>query len=229
MKNKNTITFEDGINSYSFNLTKSTLYKRFLLTTPLYRIPVDILDDPYSFIKNINSSNGLIVPEREIISDQLNSCVAEQVNPYVILPLFSDRGKQRHVPERSGLNQWNAKGRPRHHDEVYVPIPKKIHTVFPNFFLPRDQSFTLILPDHSRLDAKVCQDDSKALMTNPNKNLGEWLLRTVFELKPRELLTYEYLEVLGIDSVRVERHDDSTYSIDFCEMGTYDDFQTEYL
>lgn len=229
MKNKNTITFEDGINSYSFNLTKSTLYKRFLLDTPLYRIPVDILDDPYSFIKNINSSNGLITPETAIVSEQLNPYVTEQVNPYVILPLFSDRGKQRHVPERSGLNQWNANGRARHHDEVYVPIPKRIHTVFPNFFPPRDQPFTLILPDHSRLDAKVCQDDSKALMTNPNKDLGEWLLRTVFELQPRELLTYEYLEVLGIDSVRVERHDDSTYSIDFCEMGTYDDFQTEYL
>jgi len=220
MRNKNTITFEDGIHEYSFNLTKSTLYKRFTLDRPLYTIAVDILDNPYTFITQIDSSTNSLTHEE---------ASEEQENPYVVLPLFSDRGRQRHVPERSGLNQWNANGRARHHDEVYVPIPKKIHTVFPNFFPPRDQPFTLILPDHNRLDAKVCQDDSKALMTNPNKALGEWLLRTVFELQPRELLTYEYLEVLGIDSVRVERHDDSTYSIDFCEMGTYDDFQSEFL
>lgn len=220
MRNRNTITFEDGIHEYSFNLTKSTLYKRFTLDCPLYTISVDILDDPYTFISQIDSPTSSLTHEE---------ASEEQENPYVVLPLFSDRGRQRHVPERSGLNQWNANGRARHHDEVYVPIPKRIHTVFPDFFPPRDQPFTLVLPDHNRLDAKVCQDDSKALMTNPNKDLGEWLLRTVFELQPRELLTYEYLEVLGIDSVRVERHDDSTYSIDFCEMGTFDDFQTEYL
>lgn len=229
MKNKNTITFEDGINSYSFNLTKSTLYKRFLLDTPLYSIPVDILEDPYSLIKNMDSQGSLLMSETTAISEPQTSPTTEQANPYVILPLFSDHGRQRHVPERSGLNQWNANGRPRHHDEVYVPIPKKIHTAFPDFFPPRDQPFTLALPDHNRLNAKVCQDNSKALMTNPNRDLGEWLLRTVFELQPEQLLTYEYLEIIGIDSVRVERHDENTYSIDFCELGTYDDFQTEYL
>lgn len=30
VRNKNTIQFEDGINEYSFNLSKSTLYKRFI-------------------------------------------------------------------------------------------------------------------------------------------------------------------------------------------------------
>lgn len=232
MKNKNTITFEDGINSYSFNLTKSTLYKRFTLEMPLYNVPVDILDDPYTAIQNLNTSNSPCSNKElqlNIQQEPVNSPLIEESNPYVILPLFSDRGSQRHVPERSGLNQWNANGRARHSDEVYVPIPKKIHSVFPNFFPPRDQPFTLVLPDQRRLDAKVCQDGSKALMSNPNKELGQWLLRTVFQLQPNQLLTYDYLEVLGIDSVRVERRSDSMYTIDFCSMGTYDDFQTEFL
>ena len=33
------------------------------------------------------------------------------------------------------------------------------------------------IPNGSYLRAKVCQDGNKALMTNPNSNLGKWLLR----------------------------------------------------
>ena len=38
------------------------------------------------------------------------------------------------VFEKSGLNQWNAGGRPRHSDEVYIPIPSEIHKNFQGFF-----------------------------------------------------------------------------------------------
>ena len=54
---------------------------------------------------------------------------------------------------------------------------------FPRFFPPRDTPFDLILPDGKILNAKVCQDNSKALMTNPNLALGDWLLRNVLNLK----------------------------------------------
>jgi hypothetical protein len=43
------------------------------------------------------------------------------------------------VFERSGLNQWNARGRKRNESEVYIPIPKLIHDKFPNFFPGRQQ------------------------------------------------------------------------------------------
>ena len=88
-------------------------------------------------------------------------------------------------------------------------------------------SFDLQLPDRSILDAKVCQDNSKALMSNHNKKLGEWLLRQVMDLKEGQLLTYERLEKLGIDSVIVYKHSESYYSIDFREMGSYDQFVLE--
>ncbi|MBM7620195.1 hypothetical protein JOC95_002048 [Bacillus tianshenii] len=254
LSNKNTITFEDGKNEYSFNLTKSTLYKRFITTEPLAEIEVKILENPYSALAKLAE---IMLPKVETYSfksilEQVEdykkeSKQAEQIDmifvdpPYsvgaskqkivsdkhVILPLYSDRGNKRHVPEKSGLNQWNASGRPRHHDEVYIPIPKWIHDVFPTFFPPRDENFQLRLPDKSLLSAKVCQDNSKALMSNPNKDLGEWMLRQVLDLKERELLTYEYLQVLGIDSVIVYKHSEKHYSIDFCEIGSYDLFQSE--
>ncbi|WP_257009385.1 NgoFVII family restriction endonuclease [Bacillus sp. 7884-1] len=261
VSNKNTITFDDGKNEYSFNLTKSTLYKRFFTDDPLTEINVSILEKPYvslaklfdtfqpqsqfftsksimeqfDFFTNNKNTANVIEPSsgsgsflmEALQQYQIKSKRKFESRDFVILPLFSDRGNKRHVPEKSGLNQWNASGRPRHHDEVYIPIPKWIHDVFPSFFPPRDESFQLNLPDKSLLSAKVCQENSKALMTNPNRDLGEWMLRKVLGLAERELLTFEKLEILGIDSVNVYKHSDKHYSIDFCDIGTFDEFQAE--
>lgn len=261
--NKNTITFNDGLNEYSFNLTKSTLYKRFNTQTPLAEIKVNILEQPYIALSKLigvlepQVDKSTIKPILEQIKKKEAPSLFDYINdedakskidyifenpPYyshppkqkfafdnfVILPLYSDRGNKRHVPEKSGLNQWNASGRTRHHDEVYIPIPKWIHNVFPDFFPTRDVSFQLRLPDKALLSAKVCQENSKALMTNPNRDLGEWILRQVMNLNEGQLLTYDKLTVLGIDSVIVYKHSEKHFSIDFCELGTYDMFQGEY-
>lgn len=128
------------------------------------------------------------------------------------------------MPEKSGLNQWNAAGRRRDVNEIYIPIPAWIHVSFPDFFPEREESFRLILPNGNELSAKLCQAGSKALMSNPNLELGKWLLREVMNLKEKELLTYEKLQVIGIDSVEVYKISDKVYKIDFRPMGTYDEF-----
>ncbi|TDL74240.1 restriction endonuclease PLD domain-containing protein [Peribacillus frigoritolerans] len=222
--NGNTITFEDGLNEYSFNVTKSTLYKRFITNgnDPILEIDVEILANPYLELAKLFDFELPAIQAPAVVADPRENL------EYVILPLFSDRGNQRHVPEKSGLNQWNAGGRKRNPNEVYIPIPKWIHNVLPNFFPDRDESFDLRLPDQEIMSAKVCQQDSKALMSNPNKALGEWLLRQVMDLEEGDLLTYEQLEVLGIDSVIVFKHSENHYSIDFREMGSYDQFVLEH-
>lgn len=210
-KNENTIYFNDNLAEYCFNLSKSTLYKRFNVM-PIAEIPVEILENPFELLEQY------LTQEFEE-KDSVNKVVAT-----VYLPLYSDRGGNKHVPEKSGLNQWNASGRKRHHDEVYIPIPRKVHDVAPDFFPSRDESFSLHLPDGRVLCAKVCQDGDKALMSDPNKSLGEWLLRDVFNLQPSELLTYEKLEEIGIDSVQINRFEDNTYEINFKELGSYEGF-----
>jgi hypothetical protein len=123
----------------------------------------------------------------------------------VILPLYSySKSKGYFVPEKSGLNQFNAGGRKRNELEVYIPVPKKIQDFFPSFFPSRDIPFSLILPDGKVLSAKICQDGGKALMSNPNKALGEWILRKVLNKKPLELVTMDDLDRLGFDSVCIE-------------------------
>ena len=80
------------------------------------------------------------------------------------------------------------------------------------------------MPDGTVISAKVCQQDNKAIMSNPNKILGEWLLRKVFELPEGTLVTYEMLQRFGVDSVVFTKHGELSYSVDFAEIGTYEQF-----
>lgn len=195
--NGNSIQFSDPSADYSFSVSKSTLYKRFITENIQLEVPVRILDDPFSQIEKLISEGELIF-------------APIKVTPHVFLPLYSLRGGDKHVPEKSGLNQWNAGGRPRDPNEIYIPIPAWIHEKFPNFFPPRDEQFELTLPDRTTMSAKVCQDNNKALMSNPNSALGKWLLREVMDLKDRELLTYDKLQNIGLDAVVVYKIDNST-------------------
>ena len=189
-------TFYDDKNLYTFNKSKSVLLKRFDMPEQHKDILVEILDDPLSLLENFFSTAN-----RDI------SMAKKQVRgiDYVILPLYSEnRVKGRFVPERSGLNQFNAGGRIRNELEVYIPVPRNIHNFFPNFFPSRDVPFSLLLPDGKELSAKICQEGGKALMSNPNKALGEWMLRKVLRKDPGNLVTIDDLDRLGIDSVCIE-------------------------
>lgn len=232
------ISFKDRYNEYSFNISKSTLLKRFVMDYNTVSIPIEILEDPIALLLQVcslKSATSLGInfeidyTSKKMLKPELSKLVfaSEQYQESIILPLYSMKNDEKIVPEKSGLNQWNANGRARHHDEVYIPIPIWIHRAFEGFFPPRDQDFTLILPNKKHISAKVCQDNSKALMSNPNKFLGEWLLREVLKLKERELLTYEYLNDLGIDSVRIDKIDQNTYTINFAEIGSFDKFEDE--
>lgn len=214
--NGNVIYFEDGKNEYSFNISKNTLYKRFDTSNALIRIKTKILDDPYKVL------NHFLTYEVD-----MKSISKKRKYESIILPLFSDKGG-RNVPEKS-MNQWNAGGRIRDKNEIYIPIPMWIHREFPDFFPDRNKSFMLKLPNGEILSAKICQAGGKALMSNPNLKLGEWLLRDVMNLKEGELVTYKKLQTLGIDSVELIKIVADIFKIDFRPLGSYDDFVEKYV
>jgi hypothetical protein len=207
--NRSSISFTDGINDYSFNISKSTLSKRFLTQDPLHEFEVKVLKNPLSDIKNCLLQNDLIYTN------------LSRVVSTIYLPLY---GKNRIVYERSGLNQWNASGRVRDINEVYIPIPSTVHKKSPKFFPPRDKPFNLKLPNGEILQSKVCQSGDKALMSYSNKDLGRWILRDVLKLKEEELLTYEKLQILGIDSVRIDKINNENYEINFVSLGSFERF-----
>ncbi len=207
-QNRSSISFDDGLYEYSFSLSKSTLMKRFNTDSFVDNFEVEILQDPLEVLF-------------ELINKDSDYMTTTKIKDTIYLPLYGSQGK---VYESSGLNQWNAKGRPRHQDEVYIPVPTKIHTLKPNFFPSRDTIFTMKLPNGKTMDAKLCQENSKALMSNPNRALGKWILRDLFKLKVGELVTNKILELYGIDSLKIDKIGDLKYEINFAKTGSYEVF-----
>lgn len=146
---------------------------------------------------------------------------------YVVLPLYGIRKKEKYIFERSGLNQWNANGRERNFGEIYIPIPVEIHRKYPNFFPNRDQDFNLQIPTGEVYTAKVCQENSKALMTNPNRALSDWLLRRVLQLAEGELATIEKLDKLGFDSVIITKEKEDSFKIDIMKTNAFVEFSID--
>lgn len=220
LESDKSISFNDGQDSYTFNKSKSVLMKRFDLPSEHQEIEVDIIDDPLELLSSLLSSSNAECEMKHSVDtakteigtgrDLMKLVKVASYKPrikgydYVVLPLYSTRGKIMHVPTGSGLNQWNAGGRPRDVNEVYIPVPKYIHKNYPDFFPERYTEFELVLPNGDKLSAKICQDGGKALMSNPNSALGQWILRKVLHKTPGELVTISDLIVFGIDSVLIE-------------------------
>ncbi len=216
-ENTASLQFDDGKNLYRFNYSKSTLFRKFYIPQNAYKLPIEIIADPYNLLLDLFENKDLKPATDKLIRGE----------NYVILPLYGIKNKQKFVFEKSGLNQWNAGGRKRDIGEVYIPIPSKIHHLYPDFFPKRDELFDLKIPTGEVFSAKVCQDNSKALMTNPNKALSDWLLRKVFQLKEGELATYEKMNTLGFDSVLITKDDKGNYRIDKAKLDSYDNFIDE--
>lgn len=211
------LQFNDGKNYYNFNTSKSTLFRKFIIPDSAVNFPIEIIDDPYTLLLELFKNKQYLASKEKLIKG---------IN-YVILPLYGVKNRERQVFEKSGLNQWNASGRKRDFGEVYIPIPIEIHRKHPAFFPERDKPFNLILPTGEKLNAKVCQENSKALMTDPNKAISDWLLRKVLLLREGELATIEKLDALGFDSVILVKNQDGSFSIDIMKTGSYEFFNLD--
>ena len=236
------IRFFDGVNTYSYSKSKSVLMKVFdlRLYTTLEPIPLNIDQDIWKKISSSIVEESLLEALTISESQAANSEDPEKLIPgvdYVVLPLYSSRGMAKTVEAASGINQWNAKGRPRKYGEAYIPIPAMVHRLAPGFFPERDKPFDLVLPNSKDpVSAKVCQQGSKALMSNPNDRLCRWLYRVIdskfndhdFDRSPnREPFTYADLQKVGRDSVIVMKDRTSEnlmYEIRFAELGSYEEF-----
>lgn len=214
--NINNTYFTDKKHTYHFSISKNTLYMIFENYDVFDEFEVEIIADPYGYLMGLaGSAEATAIIEQQELDYTDKLC----------LRLYSsNKTRGKFVADKSGLNQWNARGRERNPNELYIPYPKEDRDISTGFFPPRDTVFDLLMPDGSVISAKVCQDDGKAIMSNPNKVLGEWLLRKVFELPEGTIVTYEMLEKFGIDSVIFTKLAEGKYQIDFSEIGTYEDF-----
>lgn len=213
--NGKNISFSDGNNKYRFNSSKSTLFKEFYSDKPIFEKPIIIYEDPFTLLNTLDlkETNTLINTQTTIaqVVDNLDS---------IILPLYGHNGQ---VYPRSGLNQWNARGRKRNPNEAYIPNPVEAIRKRPNFFPDKNTSFILNFPNGRNMTVKICQAKGKALMSSINSELGKWLLRDVLNLKEGTLVTRELLDSIGIDSVEISKQNEQYY-INFKRLGSYEEF-----
>lgn len=248
--NANNIYFTDGNHTYHFNKSKSTLYMIFDDMELMDECEVEIVDDPYDLLTQLFEEDERMGVEGDLGDLEAFTHRMERYQQLCLRLYATDRDGRKYVPERSGLNQWNANGRARDVNEIYIPYLKEDRERGLDFFPPRDTSFTLILPDNTEISAKVCQrayrklsdaeyenlseeekriEDEKSLvgksiMSNPNKVLGKWLLRDVLQIEEGTVITYDMLRVYNIDCVIFTKREEGVYSVDFGELGTYERF-----
>jgi len=233
------IYFTDGLSNYNYSISKNVLMKRFNFDRNENRVELEVHPDPLLLLDQLVGRKPKSGMGRPKLTLELDGEDEEKTGvpgkDYVVLPLYSTRTGE--VEAKSGINQWNAGGRARKFGEAYIPVPKVIHTRYPEFFPPRDIHFTLELPNGFRSHrAKICQSDGKALMTESNIELGRWLITVVDpSVRPIDFgkpptarhRPYRYSDLLAIgsDSVIVRRGSKGRYSVEFGPIGTYREFE----
>lgn len=228
---KGGFTFTDGLHRYTFNRAKSTLLEQFKLPAEkeVITVPVQIHQDPFEILKRLLDNpvgQGVIRVQENDGAGGIRLGLSDDRETEwrsVVLPLFSTK-QDGDVPQKSGLNQWNAAGRLRDPDEVYIPVPRKVHKEDPTFFPERDEPFTLKLPNGKSLSAKMCQEGRKGLMSNPNRDLGHWLLRDVLRIPKGKLVTREMLDIRGFDSVIIIKESNLVYRLELSREAHYKDY-----
>ncbi len=132
--------------------------------------------------------------------------------------------------------------------EIYIPIPNsaQFHAEHPDFFAPNAgkmnaknkpildkerRRFTLVFePSGDAIESYITQDSGKAIESCEKQSyLGEWILRKVFQLGEYEPLTYERLEEIGINGIRLSRfRDDTSVHLQFIWIDD-DDLPSDYI
>lgn len=234
-----TYTFKDKYNSYKFYTSKSVLLEEFDASKGeiVEQISIEQFDDPFELIRMINLSNDTYKVAEENES-------YEVVHEEIILPLYQDKKEGPFVSPCSGVNIRNSKPKnkgsntPRPEYEIEVRVSTWIHHIYPKFFginafdenEIKDKElndFDLILPDDRVLRGRIKQENGKSLQTNPQGALGEWILKDVLGLENREIVTIEYLNKLGIDSLKIIKLSDKCFKITVAETGAYERFKLE--
>jgi len=234
--------FTDGITNYRFDRSKNVLFKTFRLTefNNSNIIKLDIYDD---ILQRVLSWTNLEItlPSKQylnnkiILPDNYLNIVPEE--KFIILPLYGTSYKHKEVQPQSGINQWNAGGRKRKFGEAYIPIPSVIHKKYRGFLPPKDKKFKIKLPSGNIILAKICQQNSKALMSDPNTDLCDWLYK-ILDLNQaishkrfidKRPYTYQDLLNVGKDSVKLTKSTkkDYDFKLETTDLGAYEDFINE--
>ncbi|MBE6049166.1 MAG: NgoFVII family restriction endonuclease [Clostridium sp.] len=227
-----TYSFKDKLRNYKFYISKSVLLEEFDASEGevIEKIPIRQFNDPFELIRMIS------LPECDV--------ELKEINNVIYLPLYQDKKEGRIISSCSGVNIRHSKPKnkasntPRPEYEIEIRINKWIHHVFPGFFginaldeaQVRNNDFALILPNGKELRGRIKQQNGKSLQTNPQGALGEWVLKDVLGVSNRsDIITWEWLDKLGIDSLKVTKIDNKHFKVTAAEAGAFERFKLDNI
>jgi hypothetical protein len=244
-------SWSDGHKDYKYTFGDSQIHQKFDSSKKdsllLHQFDIQIIEDPFSFLLEayFNFIDKAKVSVNNIVEVYLPlySYRSKEVEEKSGLNAWNGASKNKGSETLRPLN------------EVYIPIPREFHKQHPDFFTRNifkfeeeqrnyqgenkpEVRFYLQLPNGKKIPSLVTQSNMKGLQSGSNTErdengkrygqsaLGQWLLVDVLGLKDRKLVTREWLQKKGTDSVRLWRNKDdySIINIDFAPIGSFEAF-----
>lgn len=255
-KTNSAFSWTDGIKEYKYTFGDSQIHQKFdpsqRDTVLLHQFNIDIIEDPFSFLleayfKLIESAK---FADKDIVEVYLPlySFHSKEVEEKSGLNAWNAAPKNKESDTPRPLNEVYIpipREFHRKHPDFFTKNIFEHERNRQNYQGEKENRpevrFHLQLPNGKRIPSLVTQDNMKALQSGSNfekdengkrygqSALGQWLLVEVLGLRDRKLVTREWLQMKGTDSVRLWRRKDdfSTINIDFAPFGSFEAFMND--
>lgn len=254
------LNWSDGVKDYKFTFGDSQIWQKFDSskndTIILNQFDVNIIEDPFNFLLkaylDLTSSSTKIAEEVvEEVYLPLYSYETQDVENKSGLNAWNAAPKVKGSDIPRPLNEVYIPipiAFHRKHPNFFAQDMIKLiedRRAYKDKKRPEELEvrFHIELPNGKRIPALITGDNMKnfqsgSLTERDEKGrrfgqsaLGQWLLVDVLGLKDRKLVTREWLQKKGTDSVRIwkEKGNYSTYYIDFAPVGAFEAFMKDEI
>lgn len=255
-KTKTAFSWSDGKKDYKYTFGDSQIWQKFDVnkyqTILLKTFNVSIIEDPFSFL--LEAYIKLIDKQKEVKEDiievylPLYSYRSKEVEEKSGLNAWNAAPKSKNSNTPRPLNEVYIpiprefhKKHPNFFSKNIFKFEKDRECFSGKKSEKPEIRFYLQLPNGKRIPSLVTQSNMKGLQSGSNNEydengkrygqsaLGQWLLVDVLGLKERKLVTREWLQKKGTDSVRLwrEKDDYSVINIDFAPIDAFEAFMKE--
>ena len=247
-------SWSDGYKDYKFTFGDSQIWQKFDSsrkdTLILNQFDVKIIEDPFEFLLKaylelINTAKEEVEPDIVEVYLPLYSYRSQEVKERSGLNAWNSAPKNKGSETLRPLNEvYIPIPREFHkkHPNFFTKDIFEFENEQKNYQGDKENKpevrFYLQLPNGKKIPSLVTQSNMKGLQSGSNierdengkrygqSALGQWLLVDVLGLKERKLVTREWLQKKGTDSVRLWRDKDdySVINIDFAPIGSFEAF-----
>lgn len=250
------LSWSDGNKDYKYTFGDSQIWQKFdsnrYNSTILKQFDINIIEDPFEFLLKayFNLIETTKIVESNIIEVYLPlySYRSKEVEEKSGLNAWNGASKNRGSETLRPLNEVYIpiprefhKKHPDFFTKDIFEFENEQKSYQGNKENKPEVRFYLQLPNGKKIPSLVTQSNMKGLQSGSNTErdangkrygqsaLGQWLLVDVLGLKDRKLVTREWLQKKGTDSVRLWRDKDdySKINIDFAPIGSFEAFMND--